>query len=77
MSEEETAPSASQPVTQERCLCREVVDSFREQFKVPAEVQEHFKNSRIEFLKGRRAIIDSRIEKLSSASPRGAKIAVE
>jgi len=44
---------------------------------VPEEVQEHFKNSRIEFLKGIRAIIDSRIEKLSSATQRGAKIAVE
>ena len=75
MSEQE--PNATQPAMQERCLCREVVDSFREQFKVPAEVQEHFKNSRIEFLKGIRAIIDSRIEKLSSASQRGAKIAVE
>jgi len=75
MSEQE--PNATQPVTQERCLCREVVDSFREQFKVPEEVQEHFKNSRIEFLKGIRAIIDSRIEKLSSATQRGAKIAVE
>jgi len=75
MSEQE--PNATQPVTQERCLCREVVDSFREQFKVPEEVQEHFKNSRIEFLKGLRAIIDSRIEKLSSVGQRGAKIAVE
>jgi len=73
----EQGPNATQPAMQERCLCREVVDSFREQFKVPAEVQEHFKNSRIEFLKGIRAIIDSRIEKLSSASQRGAKIAVE
>jgi hypothetical protein len=77
MSEQGTAPNASEPVTQERCLCREVIDSFREQFQVPDQVQEHFKNSRIEFLKGIRAIIDSRIEKLSSASPRGAKIAVE
>ena len=73
----EQGPNTTQPAMQERCLCREVVDSFREQFKVPAEVQEHFKNSRIEFLKGIRAIIDSRIEKLSSAGQRGAKIAVE
>jgi len=77
MTEQETAQTATQPVAQERCLCREVVETFREQFKVPSEVQEHFKNSRIEFLKGIRAMIDSRIEKLSSASERGAKIAVE
>jgi len=75
MNEQE--PNATRPVMQERCLCREVVDTVREQFKVPAEVSEHFTNSRIEFLKGIRAIIDSRIEKLSSATQRGAKIAVE
>jgi hypothetical protein len=40
-------------------------------------VHEHFTNSRIEFLKGIRAVIDSRIEHLSSKSPRGTKIAVE
>jgi len=79
MSEQEMAQGANQPVTQERCLCREVVDSFREHFNVsvPPEVQEHFKNSRIEFLKGIRAIIDSRIEKLSQAGQHGTKIAVE
>jgi len=78
MSEQETA-QAKQAATQERCLCREVVDSFREHFNVsvPPEVQEHFKNSRIEFLKGIRAIIDSRIEKLSQAGQHGTKIAVE
>jgi hypothetical protein len=77
MSEQDTTPSANQPVQQERCLCREVVDQFREHFNVPPEVKEHFMNSRIEFLKGLRAIIDSRIERLSSTPSRGAKIAVE
>jgi hypothetical protein len=77
MSEQETTPNANQPVRQERCLCREVVDQFQENFKMPAGVREHFNNSRIEFLKGIRAIIDSRIERLSSTSPHGTKIAVE
>jgi hypothetical protein len=44
---------------------------------VSPEVREHFTNSRIEFLKGIRAAIDSRIDRLSKSGQRGAKIAVE
>jgi hypothetical protein len=78
MTDQEATPqSASQPVTQERCLCREVLDQFRECFGVSPEVREHFTNSRIEFLKGIRAAIDSRIDRLSKSGRRGTKIAVE
>jgi hypothetical protein len=75
MSEQEA--TQKQPVIQERCLCREMLTHFREAFGVSPEVHEHFTNSRIEFLKGIRAVIDSRIEHLSKASERGTKIAVE
>jgi hypothetical protein len=78
MSEQEaTRQNATQSPTQERCLCREVVNQFREVFDVSPKVREHFTNSRIEFLKGIRAVIDSRIEHLSNAGQRGTKIAVE
>ena len=78
MSEQEaTQQNATQPLIQERCLCRELVNQFREAFDVSPKVREHFTNSRIEFLKGIRAAIDSRIEHLSKASQRGTKIAVE
>jgi hypothetical protein len=78
MSEQSaTQPSTGQTVSHERCLCREVIDQVRECFGVPPQVREHFTNSRIEFLKGIRAIIDSRIEHLSQATQRGTKIAVE
>ncbi|HEX2665391.1 MAG TPA: hypothetical protein VHM93_21350 [Candidatus Acidoferrum sp.] len=78
MSDQQAAQqNAAQSGTSERCLCREVLDQFREHLNVAPEISEHFRNSRIEFLKGIRAIIDSRIEHLSSKSPRGAKIAVE
>ena len=78
MSEQETTPlGASKPVQNERCLCREIVDQFREAFGVSPKVREHFTNSRIEFLKGIRAVIDSRIEHLSNTARRGTKIAVE
>jgi len=78
MSEQETTGQAASPtVIHERCLCREVVDQMREVFGVSPQVREHFNNSRIEFLKGIRAIIDSRIEQLSKAPQHGTKIAVE
>ena len=78
MSEQEaTQQNGTQPVTQERCLCREIVNQFREAFDVSPRVREHFTNSRIEFLKGLRAVIDGRIEHLSNAGQRGTKIAVE
>jgi len=78
MSEQEaTHQNATQPLIQERCLCRELVNQFREAFGVSPKVREHFTNSRIEFLKGIRAVIDSRIEHLSNTGQRGTKIAVE
>jgi hypothetical protein len=78
MSEQEaTRQNATQPLIQERCLCHEIVNQFREAFGVSPKVREHFTNSRIEFLKGIRAVIDSRIEHLSKAGQRGTKIAVE
>jgi hypothetical protein len=78
MSEQEaTQQNATQPLIQERCLCRELVNQFREAFDVSPKVREHFTNSRIEFLKGIRAVIDSRIEHLSNTGQRGTKIAVE
>jgi len=78
MSEEQTTQqSAAQTVIHERCLCREVLEQVREHLSVSPEVREHFTNSRIEFLKGIRAVIDSRIERLSKTSQRGTKIAVE
>jgi hypothetical protein len=78
MSEQEgTQQNATQTRIQERCLCREIVNQFREAFGVSPKVREHFTNSRIEFLKGIRAVIDSRIEHLSNTGQRGTKIAVE
>jgi hypothetical protein len=78
MSEQEaTQQNATQPLIQEGCLCRELVNQFREAFGVSPKVREHFTNSRIEFLKGIRAVIDSRIDHLSNTGQRGTKIAVE
>jgi hypothetical protein len=64
-------------VVYERCLCRETVERLRDCFGVSPAVREHFTNSRIEFLKAIRAVIDERIEHISSADQRGTKVAVE
>lgn len=78
MSEQQaTQQMPSEPAGHQRCVCREILDQFRESFGISPSVQEHFTNSRIEFLKGIRAVIDSRIERLASAGKRGTKIAVE
>ena len=72
-----TRQEASRHAVHERCLCREVLDQLRETFGVSENVREHFTNSRVEFLKGIRAVIDNRIESLGKAGQRGTKIAVE
>jgi hypothetical protein len=37
----------------------------------------HFKNSRVEFLKGMRSLIDDRIAHLSKEEPKGTRVTVE
>jgi hypothetical protein len=69
--------TAGERVSRDACLCREVLDRLHECFDVPPAVRLHLTNSRIEFLKAIREIIDQRIERLSNSGQRGAKIAVE
>jgi hypothetical protein len=60
-----------------RCVCNEVFDHFKDAFGVPPAAKEHLANSRVEFLKAVREVIDARIEKVSKATRQGTKIAVE
>ena len=69
--------AAGERVVYERCLCREALDHLRDCLTVSPSVREHFTNSRIEFLKAIRAVIDERIEHISSTGQRGTKVAVE
>ncbi len=73
MTSEARTPSTAS----ERCLCREVLDRVEKVFDVPPGVREHLTNSRVEFLKAIRAVIDHRIEHLSSAGRQGSHIPVE
>jgi hypothetical protein len=43
----------------------------------PQEARKHFSAARVEILKGLRAILDARIERVSRSSNRGERITVE
>jgi hypothetical protein len=80
MSTEQTASNpnpASQSVGAERCVCHEVMDHVAKIFDVSPAVKQHLTNSRVEFLKAIRAVIDQRIEHLSGTAQHGSRIAVE
>jgi hypothetical protein len=74
---ESSQNTTAQGVAYERCLCREVVDALRARLGVSPAVKQHLANSRIEFLKAVREVINQRIEHLSQAGDQGSKIQVE
>jgi hypothetical protein len=43
----------------------------------PAGTREHFRNARVEVLKGMRSMIDARIDHLSQRDTKGTKVNVE
>jgi hypothetical protein len=69
--------SGSAGATHERCPCYEVMDFIKTRLGVSPAVRQHLSNSRVEFLKAIRSVIDERIEHLSKAGQQGTKIAVE
>jgi len=78
MNEQQTSQKPSpEQAAHEPCLCRELLDHFRAHFHVTPEVKQHLTNSRIEFLKAVRSVIDARIEHLAAKPSQGTKIAVE
>jgi hypothetical protein len=77
MTEQQTATPPAAERVYERCLCREAMDRFEDLFHVGDEARQHIQNSRIEFLKAIRSLIDDRIAHLSSATQQGTKVSVE
>jgi hypothetical protein len=62
------------------CLCCEAHDALGRLFRDcgPSEqVREHFRQSRIEFLKGVRSLLDQRIERLGRTGQKGTRVVVE
>jgi hypothetical protein len=76
--QENAAPAAGQPVY-ERCLCREAMEWWLDTFGIHSDAaRQHLRNSRIEFLRAVRSIIDERIDHLSASEPpQGTKVTVE
>ena len=58
------------------CFFCDVAVPFLEQLW-PENTRQHFRNSRVEFLKGIRSVIDHRIEHLSREPKRGTHVSVE
>ncbi|HXW61746.1 MAG TPA: hypothetical protein VEJ45_04045 [Candidatus Acidoferrales bacterium] len=77
MSNEQTPNAAAEHRASERCACHEVLDQLGKYFDISPAVRQHLANSRVEFLKAIRAVIDHRIERLSATAQRGSTIAVE
>jgi hypothetical protein len=78
MNEQQTKQHAEgERVIHERCLCCEVLDRVQDCLGVSPAVREHLANSRIEFLKAIREVIDHRITQLSSKGPQGTRVRVE
>ncbi len=78
MNEQETNRSTTgESVSHQRCLCDEVLDLVQARLGVSPQVRQHLANSRIEFLKAIRGVIDERIEQLSKPVQQGTKIRVE
>jgi hypothetical protein len=74
---QEAQSTAREHAAHEPCPCREIVDTVREYLGISPAVRQHLANSRVEFLKALREILDARIEHLSSQPQKGTKVAVE
>lgn len=74
---EKGASTKSEQVAYGPCPCREVVDTVQELLGVSPAVRQHLRNSRVEFLKAIRTVLDERIERMSNQGQKGTKVAVE
>jgi hypothetical protein len=59
------------------CPCQQIADGIRQLLGVPESAKQHLANSRVEFLKALRAVLDARIENLSGQAAKGTKVAIE
>ena len=71
MDEKPPEPTVQQP----GCIFCALMPMFEKCW--PQETREHFRNSRVEFLKGVRSLLDQRIAHLSKEEARGTRVTVE
>ncbi len=74
---QEAQSTAREHDAHEACPCREIVDTVREYLGISPAARQDLANSRVEFLKAIRVMLDARIEHLSSQAQKGTKVAVE
>ena len=78
---EETHNTRNAAGHQSGCMCckaSQVMGGFFREFGPSDEAKDHFRHSRVEFLKGIRRLVDDQIERASrEPHQRGAKIVVE
>jgi hypothetical protein len=74
---EESQSTTSEQVVYEPCPCQEMVNAVRKILGISPAAGKHLSNSRVEFLKAVREILNERIEHLSSQDQKGTKVAVE
>jgi vacuolar-type H+-ATPase subunit E/Vma4 len=74
---QEAQSSAREHAAHEPCPCREIVATVRQYLGISPAARQHLANSRVEFLKALREMLDARIEHLSSQPQKGTKVAVE
>ncbi|HTV57528.1 MAG TPA: hypothetical protein VMJ93_01515 [Verrucomicrobiae bacterium] len=77
MTEQQGTQQSANDESKHRCVCNEFAEHIQDVFGVSPAVREHLKNSRIEFLKAIRSVIDEKIDRMSRRDQRGASIAVE
>ncbi|MBI4477067.1 MAG: hypothetical protein HY654_07825 [Acidobacteria bacterium] len=78
MSEQKAAPAGGPGSV--RGSCERIgaeIDNLLRSLAPSEEVQDHFRNARIEILKGLRSVIDDRIQHLSTESRKGTSVPIE
>lgn len=76
-TEQAQSGATSQAYAHARCACSELGDAISELLGFSPSVKQHLNNSRVEFLKAVREVIDARIDHLSSQPQKGTRVAVE
>jgi hypothetical protein len=73
---ESTSENAAQ---EQRCACggKGPMLSQMLDMMMPSEAGDHFRNARLEFLKGVRELLDHRIQALSQSAAKGTKLNVD
>jgi hypothetical protein len=74
---EQQQTQAAAPLHTGPCPCQQIADGIRQLLGVPESAKQHLANSRVEFLKALRAVLDARIEHLSGPAAKGTKVAIE